>query len=80
MGVRISTEEVMQMALMALFWAALVVFLSAVCGYGTPSVAGVKTRMVVYDRGRMADRQTAWDGVEVYRNLEGIWDAARMAR
>lgn len=70
----------MQMALMALFWAALVVFLSAVFGYGTSSVSRARTEMVVNERDGLEGRQTGWEGLEVCRNLEGICDAARMAR
>jgi hypothetical protein len=81
--VRMSKEELVQMALMALFWAAMVVLLSAVFGYGAPGTGSVRA---VYDFGTGSGARTGenrpegWNGLEVYRNLEGIWDAARMSR
>lgn len=75
---RMSKEEVMQMALMAVFWAALVVFFSAVCGFG--ATPGVRTGVTVYDHGdRLSEtRGSVWQASEVHKSLEGIWDAARM--
>lgn len=74
-----SKEELLQMAFMALFWAALVVLLSAVFGYGAPAGGGSG---ITYGHGITfgGSRHEIWDGSGVHRNLEGIWDAARMAR
>lgn len=76
----LTREEMIEMAVMVVFWAALVVFLSAVLGFGAK--AGVRTGTTVHDHAGRLVKQAVWNGAgERGRDgaMEGIWDAARSA-